>query len=162
MLVEVRVSLQRQRLGAGAGLGLTDMPLPHVGPGLGPSPEQTPPVRHAAAGPPEEEDRVVGRPGGVRDLPVAGEAGYRDPVPEHPWSIVVGHDGVFKATLLTLFDLPLDRFWMWSMDLCGITVVELRAGRPVLRTHNLTAHLAAMADAQAVAESEERASGGAL
>ena len=28
------------------------------------------------------------------------------------------------------------------MDLCGITVVELRAGRPVLRAHNLTAHLA--------------------
>ena len=88
--------------------------------------------------------------------------GYRDPAPEHPWSIVVGHDGVFKVVLLTLFDLPLDRFWMWSMDLCGITIVELRAGRPVMRAHNLTAHLAAMADAEAVAESEQRASGGAL
>ena len=43
------------------------------------------------------------------------------PSPDHPWSIVVGHDGVFKVALLTLFDLPLDRFWMWSMDLCGIT-----------------------------------------
>ena len=32
---------------------------------------------------------------------------------------------------------------MWSMDLCGISVVEFRAGRPVLRAHNLTAHLAA-------------------
>ena len=62
----------------------------------------------------------------------------------HPWSIVVGHDGVFKIALLTLFDLPLERFWMWSMDLCGITVVELRAGRPVLRAHNLTAHLAGL------------------
>ena len=41
------------------------------------------------------------------------------PPPTHPWSIVVGHDGVFKVTLLTLFDLPLERFWMWSMDLCG-------------------------------------------
>ena len=39
----------------------------------------------------------------------------------HPWSIVVGHDGVFKVALLTLFGLPLERFWMWSMDLCGIT-----------------------------------------
>ena len=28
------------------------------------------------------------------------------------------------------------------MDLCAITVVEFRAGRPVLRAHNLTAHLA--------------------
>ena len=45
----------------------------------------------------------------------------RTPSLDHPWSIVVGHDGVFKVALLTLFDLPLDRFWMWSMDLCGIT-----------------------------------------
>ena len=101
-----------------------------------------------------------GRPRGTLDR--SQVAGYRDPLPDHPWAIVVGHDGVFKVTLLTLFDLPLDRFWMWSMDLCGITIVELRAGRPVMRAHNLTAHLAAMADAEAVAESEERASGGAL
>jgi broad specificity phosphatase PhoE len=88
--------------------------------------------------------------------------GYRDPVPEHPWSIVVGHDGVFKVTLLTVFGLPLERFWMWPMDLCAITIVELRAGRPVLRAHNLTAHQAAMADAEAVAELEARARDGAL
>ena len=62
----------------------------------------------------------------------------------HPWSVVVGHDGVFKIALLTLFGLALERFWMWSMDLCAITVVEFRAGRPVLRAHNLTAHLAAL------------------
>jgi probable phosphoglycerate mutase len=89
-------------------------------------------------------------------------AGYRDPPPNHPWSIVVGHDGVFKIVLLTLFDLPLDRFWMWSMDLCGISIVEIRAGRPVMRAHNLTAHLASLADARAVAALEERAAGGAL
>ena len=89
-------------------------------------------------------------------------AGYGDPHPSHPWSIVVGHDGVFKVTLLTLFDLPLERFWMWSMDLCAITVVELRAGRPVLRAHNLTGHLADLANAEAVEALEERASGGAL
>jgi len=69
-------------------------------------------------------------------------AGYGDAAPTHPWSIVVGHDGVFKIALLTLFGLPLDRFWMWSMDLCGLTVVEVRAGRAVLRAHNLTDHLA--------------------
>ena len=101
-----------------------------------------------------------GRPPGTLDR--SQVAGYRDPIPEQPWSIVVGHDGVFKVVLLTLFDLPLDRFWMWAMDLCAITIVELRAGRPVMRAHNLTAHLAAMADAETVAESEERASGGAL
>jgi broad specificity phosphatase PhoE len=89
-------------------------------------------------------------------------AGYRDPAPDHPWSIVVGHDGVFKVALLTLFDLPLDRFWMWSMDLCGITVVELRGGRPVLRAHNLTAHLAGLLDEDKMAEQEERSRSGAL
>jgi len=69
-------------------------------------------------------------------------AGYGDAAPDHPWSVVVGHDGVFKIALLSLFGLPLERFWMWSMDLCGLTVVEFRAGRPVLRAHNLTDHLA--------------------
>ena len=83
-----------------------------------------------------------GRTAGTHDRPQV--SGYADPVLEHPWSIVVGHDGVFKVALLTLFDLPLDRFWMWSMDLCAITVIEFRAGRPVLRAHNLTAHLAAL------------------
>jgi broad specificity phosphatase PhoE len=63
-------------------------------------------------------------------------AGYGDPS-KGPWSIVVAHDGIFKVLLLTLFDLPLERFWMWSFELCGITVVELRAGRAVLRGHNL-------------------------
>ena len=106
------------------------------------------------------ERLAAGRAPGTLDR--SHVAGYRDPAPEHPWSIVVGHDGVFKVVLLTLFDLPLDRFWMWSMDLCGITIVELRAGRAVMRAHNLTAHLAGMADAEAVAESEERSSGGAL
>jgi len=71
-------------------------------------------------------------------------AGYGDAAPDHPWSIVVAHDGVFKIVLLTLFGLPLERFWMWSMDLCGISVVEFRAGRPVLRAHNLTDHLASL------------------
>ena len=101
-----------------------------------------------------------GGPPGTLDRPQV--PGYGDAHPVHPWSIVVGHDGVFKVVLLTLFDLPLDRFWMWSMDLCAITVVELRAGRPVLRAHNLTAHLAALSDAETVAELDERESAGAL
>jgi len=101
-----------------------------------------------------------GRVPGTHDRPQV--AGYDDARSEHPWSIVVGHDGVFKVAMLTLFDLPLDRFWMWSMDLGGITVIELRAGRPVLRAHNLTAHLAAMADPLAEAALEERNQSGAL
>jgi glucosyl-3-phosphoglycerate phosphatase len=101
-----------------------------------------------------------GRPAGTHDRPQV--SGYADPVLEQPWSMVVGHDGVFKVAMLTLFDLPLDRFWMWSMDLCAITVIEFRAGRPVLRAHNLTAHLAALTDEEALAELEERSRSGAL
>jgi broad specificity phosphatase PhoE len=89
-------------------------------------------------------------------------AGYMDAVPIHPWSIAVGHDGVFKVALLTLFELPLERFWMWAMDLAAITVVEFRAGRPVMRAHNLTGHLAPLLDEAAQEEQERRSRSGAL
>ena len=78
--------------------------------------------------------------------------GYADLPSNEPWSIVVGHDGVFKVALLALLDLPLSRFWMFPFALCGITVVELRGGRPRLRLHNATDHLAQLeseAEAQA-------------
>ena len=103
-------------------------------------------------------DLAVG-PASERADPVAGYLGAR---PDGPWSVLVAHDGVFKVRLLTLFDLPLDRFWMWSFDLCGITVVELRAGRAVLRAHNLTEHLAPRQDAAALAERSAREATGAL
>ena len=74
-----------------------------------------------------------------------------------PWSIVVAHDGVFKVVLLTLFGLPLDRFWTFPFGLCGITIVELVDGRARLRAHNLTAHLAPLEErAQEVSEERER------
>jgi broad specificity phosphatase PhoE len=87
-------------------------------------------------------DLAAGREAGTLDR--SHVAGYGDAPPDHPWTVLVGHDGVFKIALLTLFELPLERFWMWSMDLCGISVIEFRAGRPVLRAHNLTDHLAAL------------------
>jgi broad specificity phosphatase PhoE len=68
--------------------------------------------------------------------------GYADVPSDEPWSIVVGHDGVFKVALLALLDLPLARFWMLPFALCGITIVEIRNGRPRLRLHNATDHLA--------------------
>ncbi len=89
-------------------------------------------------------------------------AGYGTPSASQPWSIIVGHDGVFKVLLLTLFDLPLERFWMWTMDLCAITVIEFRAGRPVLRAHNLTSHLAGLLDEEAQEAQERRSRSGAL
>jgi probable phosphoglycerate mutase len=89
-------------------------------------------------------------------------AGYRETTDRHPWSVLVAHDGVFKVTLLTLFDLPLERFWMWLFDLCGISVIEFRGGRPIARAHNLTEHLAPLLDERAQQVSEERAESGAL
>jgi broad specificity phosphatase PhoE len=67
--------------------------------------------------------------------------GYGDVPADEPWSIVVGHDGVFKVALLALLDYPLARFWTLPFALCGITVVEIRGGRPRLRLHNATDHL---------------------
>ena len=101
----------------------------------------------------------AGSPGSI-DAPQVG--GYRDAPPVHPWTILVGHDGVFKVLLLTLFDLPLERFWMWSSDLCGITVIEVRAGRPTIRAMNLTEHLAGLLDEAAQAATEARSRTGAL
>ena len=82
--------------------------------------------------------------------------------PDTPWSIVVGHDGVFKVLLLTLFELPLERFWSFPFALCGITVIEIRAGRPILRAHNVTEHLAPLLEERSLAISEAREKTGAL
>jgi phosphoserine phosphatase len=102
---------------------------------------------------------AAGRPGSI-DAPQV--AGYADAPLDQPWTILVGHDGVFKVLLLTLFGLPLERFWMWSSDLCGISVIEIRAGRPVVRAMNLTEHLAGLLDETAQAETEARSRSGAL
>jgi probable phosphoglycerate mutase len=101
-------------------------------------------------------------PRGSLDRPQVGGYAGVGPAAGQPWSILVGHDGVFKIVLLTLFDLPLDRFWMFTFALCGITVVEFRGGRAVLRAHNLTEHLAAMLDEQDQEDAERRARSGAM
>ena len=88
--------------------------------------------------------------------------GYGEPPASHPWSILVAHDGVFKVSLLTLFDLPLERFWMWSMDLCAISAIEIRGGQPVVRAFNHTGHLAPLLDEAAVEAQEARNRSGAL
>lgn len=103
------------------------------------------------------ERLAVGRRPGSHDR--SQVAGYRgtDLADDRPWAIVVGHDGLFKVLLLTLFDLPLERFWSFSTSLCGISVVELRAGRPVLVAHNLTEHLAPLHEDEARVEAEAAA-----
>jgi probable phosphoglycerate mutase len=110
---------------------------------------------------------VLGRlgrdyPRGTLDRPqVHGYAGV-NPAAAQPWSILVGHDGVFKVTMLTLFGLPLTHFWMFTMGLTAITVVEFRGGRPVLRAANLTEHLAPLLDERAQAAADRRARSGAM
>ncbi len=101
-------------------------------------------------------------PRGTLDRPqVHGYAGVSGPATQ-PWSILVGHDGVFKIVMLTLFGLPLTHFWMFTMALTGITVVEFRGGRAVVRAANLTEHLAPIADEQAREAAEQRARSGAM
>jgi len=103
---------------------------------------------------------AAGGPAGSLDRPQV--AGYRTGPSEGPWSVIVGHDGVFKVLLLTLFDLPLDRFWMWSFDLAGVSVIEIRGGRPLVRAMNLVEHLAPVLDEEARAETDARRRAGAL
>lgn len=98
-------------------------------------------------------------PGTADRSPVLG---YADLPSEEPWSVIVGHDGVFKVTLLALLDLPLSRFWTFPFALCGITVVELRGGRPRLRLFNATDHLAPLetdAELARLADQERRRRG---
>jgi probable phosphoglycerate mutase len=134
-------------------------PLTHWAPGGESLPDVAARVRPALQA--VLEQLAEGRSPGTLDR--SQVEGYHEPVAQHPWTIVVGHDGVFKIVLLTLFDLPLDRFWMWSMDPCGITVVELRAGRRVMRAHNLTAHLAnAQEDPARTEPPDDRGASGAL
>ena len=104
----------------------------------------------------------AGRPGSLDRSQVAGYREPVEPVDPQPWSLLVAHDGVFKVTLLTLFDLPLDRFWMWLFDLCGISVIEFRGGRAIARAHNSTEHLAPLLDERAQEASEARQRTGAL
>jgi broad specificity phosphatase PhoE len=106
------------------------------------------------------ESLAEGRQPGTLDRPqVLGNA---DPIEDRPWSILVAHDGIFKVVLLTLFGMGLDRFWTFPFALCGISVVEFRAGRATLRAHNLTEHLAPLREDRAQAASNARERSGAL
>ena len=88
--------------------------------------------------------------------------GYGSAGGTEPWSLLVAHDGVFKVTLLALLDLPLTRFWSLPFALCGISVVEIRAGRARLRAHNITEHLGPLETARRQELDAERGRSGAL
>jgi phosphoserine phosphatase len=89
--------------------------------------------------------------------------GYPGAAPsDAPWTLLVGHDGIFKVVLLTLLGLPLERFWVFPFALCGLTVVELRDGRGILRAHNLAEHLAAVTGAASPPAAAPTDTGGGL
>ena len=73
--------------------------------------------------------------------------------PATPWTLLVGHDGIFKVAMLALLELPIERFWTFPWGLTGISVVELVDGRAVLRAHDLTDHLAPLQIAESADES---------
>ena len=117
-------------------------------------------VRVRAALRPLLEELAVAAPAGG-----AGRSqvlGYADVPSDEPWSIIVGHDGVFKVAVLALLDLPLSRFWVLPFALCGITIVEIRNGRPRLRLHNATDHLSSLESEAERAQAEARRRSGAL
>jgi len=88
--------------------------------------------------------------------------GYSDAGQDrHPWSLIVGHSGVFRVVICVLLGLPLEHFWNFDFGLAAITVVEVRAGRAVMRALNLDSHLGARAEPR-VEESAGRNDGGAL
>jgi phosphoserine phosphatase len=87
--------------------------------------------------------------------------GYGDDAPDRrPWSLIVGHGGIFKVIVCILLDLPTEHFWNFDFGLGAVTVIEIRAGRAVLRTLNFESHLGD--DPQAMRDSAERNAGGAL
>ena len=68
--------------------------------------------------------------------------------------------GSSGCCVLALLDLPLDAFWRFPLGLCGLSIVEIRNGRPALRAHNLLEHLAPLGPGAGIAAARER--GGAL
>ncbi len=92
-------------------------------------------------------------------LPESPVPGYSNPGaadgPPEPWALLVAHDGIFRLALMNLLDVPLERFWAFPFSLCAISVFALREGVASLRAHNLSEHLAALAD-EARAQAEAR------
>ncbi|HEX5465794.1 MAG TPA: histidine phosphatase family protein [Candidatus Limnocylindrales bacterium] len=72
--------------------------------------------------------------------------GYGQSPPTHPWAVVVAHDGIFRLALLRLLGLSRSHFWSFPFVLAGVSVVELRDGLAVLRTHDRDEHLAPLDD----------------
>ena len=133
-------------------------PREHAAPGGEPLVEVDRRVRTALPG-------ILGRLAGA-SLPAetarTSAAGYPPPASSPAWSLLVGHDGVFKVVLLALLELPLERFWSFGFGLTGITIVGIHDGLAVLRAHNLQDHLGPLQAADVADDDPDRAASGAL
>ncbi len=83
---------------------------------------------------------------------ITSASGYPPPMSSPAWSLLVGHDGVFKLVTLALLELPLERFWTIAFGLTGITILAIHDGQVVLRAHNLLDHLGPLQAAAAAAD----------
>jgi broad specificity phosphatase PhoE len=89
--------------------------------------------------------------------------GYADAAKVEPrWSLIVGHGGVFRVVTCALLGLAPEHFWNFDFGLSAITVVEIRAGRAVIRALNLEGHLDGAATPQSPDEGSDRSRSGAL
>lgn len=79
-----------------------------------------------------------------------------------PWALLVAHDGIFRLALINLLGLPLERFWSFPFNLAAITVVTLHEGTAMLRAHNLSDHLAPLAEEDRAAQEARGERRGAL
>lgn len=113
-------------------------------------------IRKAAATHPQPTADAVGDVASLRYDPVPG---YPSTAPsdhsDEPWAVMVAHDGIFRLALMTMLEIPLERFWSFPFNLCAISVVVINDGVPALRAHNLSEHLAPLA-AEARAAEEAR------
>src|SRR5689334_21119693 len=69
---------------------------------------------------------------------------------------------MFKVTLLALLRLARNWYWEFTFALCGISVVEVRNGRPRLRLHNATDDLAELQTVATQERDDARRRSGAL
>jgi len=88
--------------------------------------------------------------------------GYGEEGPDpRRWSLIVGHGGIFRVVTCVLLGLPLEHFWNFDFGLAAITVIEIRAGRAVIRALNVDSHLGARTE-PAVEETSRRNASGAM
>lgn len=79
-----------------------------------------------------------------------------------PWAVLVAHDGIFRLVLLSLLRIPIERFWALPFNLAAISVVALHEGVAALRAHNLSDHLAPLAQEERAAQESRGERRGAL